>query len=130
MNNRPILPYIVIAGFSTVLVTALMEGYDRSGMHGVMVAAALAYIPLGFIIYRLSSPNLTAGTLLAGLATLLFMLRLHEWNIGAFLAATEQGIPHALEPLAVSVFFLVGGWLGHRLRSLSKGPKKIKSLPL
>ncbi len=117
MNNRRILPYVIIAGFSTVLVTALMEGYDEGGMTGVMVAAVLAYMPLGLVIYWIWSPNLVVGTFLAGFATLVFMLRLHEWDVGAFLATTEEGIPHVLEPLAVSVFFLVGGWLGRRIRS-------------
>lgn len=117
MNNRHILPYVVIAGFSTVLGTALMEGYDQGGMAGVILAAALAYLPLGLVVFWIWSPHPTIGTLIAGFAALLFMLRLHEWDIGAFLTTNEEGIPHPLEPLAVSLFFLVGGLLGQQARS-------------
>ncbi len=123
MNERQGLAYFFAFAISTVFVQALMLGYDTSGMRGVFLAAAIAYVPLGLVVGSVWSPRLLVASVLAGIPTWLFIFTLYQWSIFTALTATVESIPVVFEPLSVSVFFFIGAWVGKRLSSLFKQRK-------
>ncbi len=117
-EQRQLLSYIFTFAFSTIFVQALMFGYDTAGMRGVFIAGAIAYIPLGLFVGFVWSPRLLVASALAGIPTLLFIFALHQWSIVKALTTFVERLPLALEPISVSLFFLVGAWSGRKLSTV------------